>query len=252
MFDSYIICGTPRSGSTLLCGLLAATGTAGAPDSFFARPFLSAWAAEWGLPPAATLSQADYEAVYLRAALAAGRGGTPLFGLRLMMESLADLSAMLDRTHPGSTSDRARLEAAFGKVLYIHLSRRDLLAQAVSRVKAEQTGLWHIAPDGSEVERLAPPQAPRYDYARIRRHLAQLKADDAAWIVWFKRHGIGPLQVAYEDLSGDPHAVLVRICGALGQAPPHRDAVIPDVAKLADATNLDWMRRYRRDARSAP
>ncbi|WP_425081109.1 Stf0 family sulfotransferase [Ruegeria arenilitoris] len=30
-FDSYLICRTPRSGSTLLCQLLAATGCAGKP-----------------------------------------------------------------------------------------------------------------------------------------------------------------------------------------------------------------------------
>jgi hypothetical protein len=30
--DSYLICGTPRTGSTLLCGLLTATGVAGRPE----------------------------------------------------------------------------------------------------------------------------------------------------------------------------------------------------------------------------
>jgi len=47
---AYIICGTPRSGSTLLCGYLAATGAAGDPDSFFRTQSIDWWARYWGLP----------------------------------------------------------------------------------------------------------------------------------------------------------------------------------------------------------
>ncbi len=36
-FDSYLICATPRSGSTLLCGLLESSGVAGHPASYFNR-----------------------------------------------------------------------------------------------------------------------------------------------------------------------------------------------------------------------
>ena len=48
MFDAYIICGTPRTGSTLLCGLLASTKAAGNPDSFFRREIIGWWAEQWG------------------------------------------------------------------------------------------------------------------------------------------------------------------------------------------------------------
>ena len=33
--DGYLICATPRTGSTLLCGLLASTGVAGNPELYF-------------------------------------------------------------------------------------------------------------------------------------------------------------------------------------------------------------------------
>ena len=46
MFDAYIICGTPRTGSTLLCKLLASTGTSGDPHSFYRRQDLPEWAEE--------------------------------------------------------------------------------------------------------------------------------------------------------------------------------------------------------------
>jgi LPS sulfotransferase NodH len=195
MFDAYIICGTPRTGSTLLCKLLASTGTSGDPHSFYRRQDVSAWAEEWKLPGRDTMGELEFNVAYLNSALSAGKGGSDVFGLRLMRENLGELSAILDQIFPKLASDTARFEKAFGRILYIHLSRENKLAQAVSLIKAQQTGLWHIAPDGSEIERVAPPQAPHYDFDRVKGELAELEAYDAAWNFWFAAQGITPLRV---------------------------------------------------------
>src|SRR5690606_32369140 len=121
-------CGTPRTGSTLLCNLLASTNVAGNPDSFFMRDPDPAWAREWGIPARDGLSGTAYAAACLKAAMRAGKGATGIFALRLMRTSLDDLLAMIDMVFPGLPSDRARLEAAFGGILYIYLSREDKLA----------------------------------------------------------------------------------------------------------------------------
>ena len=248
--DGYIICATPRTGSTLLCDLLTATGAAGAPDSYFMDNPDPAWTREWGLPDREGLSDRDHAAAHLRAAVAAGRGAgsgaSAIFGLRLMRRNLGDLMALIDAVHPGLPSDRARLQAAFGRMLCIHLSRGDKLAQAVSLVRAEQTGLWHVAPDGSEVERLAPPQPPVYDFDRIATHLARLQAEDAAWRGWFAAEGIAPLRIDYEALAADPAAVVGRILAAL--ALPAAARPTAGVARMADALSADWMRRFRADS----
>ena len=116
---------------------------------------------------------------------------------------------------------------------------------------AEQTGLWHIAPDGTEIERLSPPKEPHYDFARINREVLELESYDTAWNSWFDAQDIEPLPISYEILSANPAAALIGICEVLGvQAPNARD-VSPSVAKLADETSRDWMRRYRSDIGSA-
>lgn len=248
MPGGYILCGTPRSGSTLLCGLLTATGRMGAPDSFFRRQILTWWAQEWGLPEAPTQAARGIDAAYLAAAIREGKAGTPLFGLRLMQENLPELCRALGRLHPDAPSDRARLEAAFGPLLFIHLSRADKVAQAVSRVRAEQTGLWHVAPDGTEVERLAPPQPPHYDFARLQREVTALEQGEAAWQAWFEAEGIAPLRIGYEALSADPAAALRLICAALDVPPPTAEAIRPGVARLADGLSASWIERYRAEA----
>ena len=248
MFDAYIICGTPRTGSTLLCKLLASTGTSGDPHSFYRRQDLPEWAEEWKLPARDTMGELEFDVAYLDAAITAGKGGTEIFGLRLMRENLDELSAILDRIFPGLASDAARFGRAFGRILYIHLSRENKLAQAISLIKAQQTGLWHIAPDGTEIERVAPAQEPHYDFERIKGELAELEAYDTAWNVWFARQDIAPLRIGYERLASNPAATLISICEALGVQPPRTDDIRPGVARLSDATSLDWMRRYRLDA----
>ncbi|TPM17201.1 Stf0 family sulfotransferase [Mesorhizobium sp. B2-3-5] len=253
MFDAYIICGTPRTGSTLLCKLLASIGTAGDPHSFYRRQDVSEWAEDWKLPGRDTIGEIEFNVAYLNAAIIAGKGGagkdgTDVFGLRLMRENLDELSAILDQIFPGHASDKARFEMAFGRILYIHLSREDKLAQAVSLVKARQTGLWHVAPDGTEIERGGPPGQPQYDFQRIKAELTELEAYDAAWSTWFAAQGVIPLRVGYESLSADPAATVLGICGALGVQPRDGEDIRPGVAKLADETSLDWMRRFHSDA----
>jgi len=251
MMDSYIICATPRTGSTLLCDLLASTNVAGKPDSYFMSDMDPSWAEQLGLPARDGMSDDEYGSAYLKSAIIAGRGGTGIFGLRLMRENLDDLSALIDKVFPSLPSDNERLRAAFGKVLYIHLAREDKLAQAVSLIKAQQTGLWHVAPDGSEIERLGPPQELHYDFDLIASKLAELERYDAAWRIWFDQQGIEPLRIGYEGLSADPAAVVLRISKALGVSGPAADRLKPGVAKLADATSLEWMRRYHEDSKSA-
>jgi len=246
--DGYILCATPRSGSTLLCGLLAATGKAGDPHSYFRREDIAEWAAEWGLPPDAAPGDPAFERAYLAAALSAGRARTPMFGLRLMAETLPELCGLLERVYPGLPHDKARLERAFGRLVFVHLSRGDLLAQAVSLVRARQTGLWHRAPDGSDVERVGPPRPPRYDRAAIAAELARLQQNAAHWNDWFAREGITAEALTYEDLAADPAGALAQVCRALEITPPPAGQIRPGVARLADAINLDWAARFRAQA----
>ena len=110
MFDAYIMCGTPRTGSTLLCGLLASTRTAGDPHSFYRRKDVAEWAEEWALPHPETMTAHEFDVAYLDAAIRAGKGETNVFGLRLMRENLDELSAILDGIFPDLPSDKARFE----------------------------------------------------------------------------------------------------------------------------------------------
>ena len=249
--DGYILCGVPRSGSTLLCNLLAATGVAGAPDSYVMDGMDPGWRAELGLPDPAGAGTGSYARAYLDAVKLAGTGGTGMFGLRLMQRNLGDLVGLLELVHPGLGSDRARMETEFGQLAFLRLRRGDTLAQAVSWVRAQQSGLWHVAPDGTELERLSAPEPPSYDFERLKAEVARFDTYATGWDAWFASEGIAPVEVTYEALAADPAGELARICGALGVPAPDPASVRPGVAKLSDEVSAEWIRRYRADAGDA-
>jgi LPS sulfotransferase NodH len=244
-FLSYIIAATPRSGSTLLCDLLSVTGVAGEPQSYYRREDIEDYARAWRVSSPDVIGSEAFERAYLEAVRPAGAGKTGVFGLRLMWASVAELSARLSIIHPDSLDDADRFELAFGKPLYIHLSRQDKVAQAVSLLKARQSGLWHRAADGTARERTVPPAPLIYDRDHLAGFVEELERDDAAWNSWFSRVGIEPLRLTYEGLAAEPKGALARVLSALALDATIAASVDVRTAKLADETSLEWTRRFR-------
>ena len=244
-FSSYILAATPRSGSTLLCDLLSATGVAGQPQSYYRREDIPDYAREWDVPLPHEIGAEAFERSYLEAVRRAGAAQTGIFGLRIMWPTVAELSARLSAIHPGPVDYAARFELAFGRPLYIHLSRRDKIAQAVSLLKAQQGGLWHRAADGTERERTSPPAPLVYDADRLAGMVEALDGGDGAWNDWFSRLRIQPLRLTYEGLSARPQAALAQVLSALALDPRIAAAIDARTAKLADETSFEWAHRFR-------
>jgi len=243
-YQSYMICTSPRSGSTLLCGLLAATGASGKPASWFHAPSIADWLDKFDLSARRFATQRDVLTAIFDAARQCGTGNTETFGLRLQRDSFDFFMAQLDVLHPGLPTDHARIQTAFGSTLFIHLTRENKLDQAISLVKAKQTGLWHKAPDGTELERLSPSREPVYDRQVIARERAELITLDEAWPAWFAREDIEILRVTYDELAADPSATLAAILDRLGLDQTLARGVVPPVARLADAINRQWAERF--------
>ena len=243
-FTSYIICTSPRSGSTLLCGLLAATGVAGRPDSHFHGPSLDRWITVCDLAGRSFASRHDALLAVFRAVRERGTGGNGIFGLRMQWGSFPAFTDALTDLHPDGPDDAGRIEAEFGRTLFVHLTRPDKIDQAISRVRAEQTGLWHRRADGTELERLAAPTEAHYDRGVIARHVDELTTSDVAWNDWFDRQDIDPLRLTYDELARDPAAALARLLAALDLDPGLARGVKLPTAKLADVISRDWRNRF--------
>jgi LPS sulfotransferase NodH len=224
---------------------LAATGVAGNPESYFHGPSISSWLADLGLARDPSAPDRELLEAIFRTAIARGTLDTGIFGLRLQRHSFDFFTEKLAVLYPGHSSHVERFQAAFGRTFFVHLTRRDKVAQAVSYAKAQQTGLWHAAPDGTELERLSPPQEPAYDASEILTRLEEMTAHDRNWEEWFASSEIDPFRITYEELSAAPIKTLRAMLGRLGLEREAADRVEPAVAKLADETNHDWVERFR-------
>ncbi len=244
-YDSYVICTSPRSGSTMLCSLLKATGVAGNPASWFHEPAIAGWLDRFDIVPGEAVSERDVLHVIFSAAVDRGSRGTGTFGLRLQRHSFDFLRQKLAVLHPDPASFVGRFERAFGKTLFIHLTRSDKVEQAVSYLKAEQTGLWHVAADGSELERIAPHRDPSYDAAKIRASVETMAGYDREWAEFFLNESIDPLCISYDALSDDPSEILRLVLDRLGLDGGAASEIKPGVKKIADGTNHDWVARFR-------
>lgn len=242
MITGYMICTSPRSGSTLLCRLLRETGVAGRPGSYFHGETLEAWAKNLDLPN----DPPDIKQI-IEIALKKGRAGGVVFGVRQQSHSFALLCQTLERAQSEQT-DRQRLEAVLGPLRYIHLTRPDKLHQAISLIRAEQSGIWHRNADGSIYEKLSPRRSDGYDFAAIHAQIAELEAADKAWCAWFHREGIEPLTITYDELSKDPNGALAQVLEWIGLSRTHAENIQPLTQKLADETTAQWLARYRSEA----
>ncbi|MEU5941446.1 Stf0 family sulfotransferase [Micromonospora sp. NPDC047548] len=243
--DSYLVCATPRTGSSLLLGLLASTGVAGRPQAYFRAPDEPLWAERWGIArsPDGSVDYRDY----LAAAQAAGRTGNGVFGAKLMWGTLDELVDRLTTVHPDlAGADRGLLERAFGRTRFVYLHRDDVVAQAVSWLRAEQTGTWYVGGDGEISGRGGGGGgAPTFDADGIQRLVEVIGRHDAAWRTWFAASGVRPYVVSYEELDADMVGVTHAVLDFLGLALPDGAAVVARHQRQADDVNREWIRRYR-------
>ncbi|PWR11190.1 Stf0 sulfotransferase [Micromonospora acroterricola] len=247
--DSYFVCATPRTGSSLLLGLLESTGVAGHPQAYFRVPDEPLWAGRWRIPRGGDGGFDD--AAFVRAALDAGRTDNGVFGAKLMWGTLDELVDRIGRLHPDAAGqDAALLERAFGRTRYVYLRRADVLAQAVSWLRAEQTQAWYVGGNGEISGGGGDGRAPHFDKDGIDGLLRTIDEHNAGWRAWFSAAGVRPHVVRYEDLDEDMVAVTREVLDFLGLDTPPGRAVAPRHHRQADDLNREWIRRYRAEPAS--
>jgi LPS sulfotransferase NodH len=262
---SYLVCATPRSGSTLLCDLLAGTGVAGRPEEYFQlmpvtcrarhpRDYLGgAWSEELAeilgeSPVDAQPTQLEELGVatfrdYLTTLFERTTTPNGVFGGKVMWGYLEGLLWQLERAGFEDRGSIAhRLAAALPGVRYVHLTRRDRLRQAISLWRALQTWTWRRDPGAASVGE----GAPIFHAGAIGALVRSIELDDESWAHFFEYHGIEQVTVVYEELAAAPGAVLAATLEALElPVPASVDDLRPSLVRQADALTEEWIERYR-------
>ena len=277
---SYIVCATPRSGSTLVCQALKDTGVAGHPEEFFealrhsGRPRRPEEYFE-GVDDRSILdhlgergigtepqqrsplwSRAAYDR-YLEWAFEAGTTPNGVFGAKLMWGYFNDFVSLLRNIPAYSGLPLAELlPAVFPDLTFVRVVRANKVRQAVSLWKAVQTATWRQEDAASSGGVSEAGQAPyrsfledhrpqlRFHYGAIEHLLGQILAQEAHWDTFFEHARIKPVLVLYENFAADYEVSTRNVLDRLSlELPPGRE-LEPRMRKQSDGINDDWTRRY--------
>lgn len=268
---SYLVCATPRSGSTLVCKALTQTGVAGKPEEYFEalrhsgiprRPeeyfigvedpsiidHLRERAGAATPPEQAPLwSRATYDR-YLEWSIEEGTTGNGVFGAKLMWGYFRDFESLL-RTIPAYRQVPLAdlLPTVFPNLRYVRVVRASKVRQAVSLWKAVQTEEWSQqfadeAVKGASTLENGPPL--RFNYKAIDHLIDKLIAEEAFWDSFFEHCRIRPIMVLYENFASDYQRSTLRLMDRLGLPVPDGVNLVPPLRQQSDDINDDWVRRY--------
>jgi LPS sulfotransferase NodH len=277
---SYLVCATPRSGSTLVCHALSETGVAGRPEEYFEalrhsgrprpeeyffgvedpsiRDHLGERAIGSEPPPRSPLwSRAAYDR-YLEWAFEAGTTPNGIFGAKLMWGYFSDFVSLLRNVPAYRDLPLAELlPAAFPELTFVRVVRANKLRQAVSLWKAVQTATWREDQAGAKAASVESDGSPpyrsfieehrpqlRFHYRAIAHLLEQLLIEEACWDAFFEHSGIKPVLVLYENFAADYETSTLRLLERLDLSPPEGFDFEPRMKRQSDRINDDWVARY--------
>lgn len=273
---SYLVCSTPRSGSTLVCRALAQSGVAGHPEEFFealrhsGRPrrpeeyftgtndvSILDHLSERGVgdepaPRSPLWSRTAYDR-YLEWAFAAGTTDNGVFGAKLMWGYFGDFVSLLRNVRAYRDVPLAELlPTVFPDLQFVRVVRANKVRQAVSLWKAVQTATWSEAESTGRQDASAPYKSfleehrpgLRFHYRGIEHLLNQLIAQESSWDTFFEHAGIEPILVLYENFASDYITSTVRLLERLGLEAPAEGLLSPPLKRQSDSVNDDWVRRY--------
>jgi LPS sulfotransferase NodH len=273
---SYLICATPRSGSTLLCAALDDTGIAGHPGEHFEvlletgqsrqpRDYFQrsndpeVWAllddpefgdvlGEYGGRYAEHPARRDprwrppdFERL-VEEALRKGTTENGVLGTKIMWAYFRDFVRLARRAWGLADVRPCEVPASVLPNLrrFVWMRRRDTTRQAVSLWKALQTQQWRKDSDED-----VGGQGLRFSFAAVDHLKLRIDEHNAAWQDFFEGCGVEPMEVVYEELVEDYRGTVSWLLDGIG-IPVHENFAIaePRMRRQADELSEEWVRLY--------
>jgi trehalose 2-sulfotransferase len=278
---SYLVCATPRSGSTLVCHALEETGVAGRPEEYFealrhsGRPrrpeeyFLGVEdqsirdhlgersVGSEPQPRSPLWSRAAYDR-YLEWAFETGTTDNGVFGAKLMWGYFGEFVSLLRNIPACRDVPLAELlPAVFPDLTFVRVVRANKVRQAVSLWKAVQTATWREDQASNKAASIEDEGSPpyrsfveahrpqlRFHYKAIDHLLKGLLIEEASWDAFFEHSGIKPILVLYENFAADYETSTLNLLERLDLTCAEDFEFEPRMKRQSDKINDDWTRRY--------
>ncbi len=133
------------------------------------------------------------------------------------------------------------IEQYLERTYYIFLLRRDIIGQAVSLVKASQTGQWHSIH--------TPQRAAEYDGPKLATTVKIIANAVASLRNYIDRAERPWRHLFYEDFEHGDFSTAEAICDEFGvpRLAPGGGPKLPSLQRTADAVNESWRARFQEE-----
>jgi len=265
---SYLICATPRSGSTLLCEALENTSLAGHPKEYFEalketglprrpREYFETLGNRTVLDLLGDYSRLDDEygeptlwdgagyANYLMWVRQAGTTPNGVFGAKMMWGYFGDFidnARQIPAYREMAVPDI--LTSNFPNLHYIWVTRLEKVRQAISLWKAIQTWTWSHDEQVLSAEKRSHKELV-FNFEAIDHLVQRIEAHETAWRQFFDDAGIRPCIVVYEELASAYEATALNILRYL-HIPIPQELVFGERRMKQQANSLsdEWVQLY--------
>lgn len=248
---SLLICTTPRSGSTYFANTLRSAGCFGMPEEWLHPYNYEPLLARKGLTPEVPV-RTLINCIWERATTDNG-----VFAVKTMWDRFEILLQKAREEYEnsgtlrGSVPDRLDwpcVRDLFPDSRIILLTRRDRVGQAVSYIRAHQTGVWHRI-EGSKagvVDTIPNGQQRNYfDPAFIKLIMDNFAWQEESWRKLFWLECIKPLEIEYESFVQNKSVVVRQVAALMGiSTDAVNDAVEVANKPVHDTLNKQWRSLY--------
>lgn len=241
MNKEIIILSTNRSGSTLMCHDFREHGELGWPNEYFLL-----------IQKMQKINNLDLTTAIKRVENI-NKASNGIFSTKVMSKQIPFLNKMLEATvkiNDKTTSRFPAFETRFKHAFWIRLIRQNKVRQAISRLLARQTGVYHLVDSYKGFEDITmlalketnyDQQKLIYDAEKITQEIAEIKAEELRLENFLNDTGVKQISFYYEDITESPNY--------LGQITDElylnkRTDLTRRILPLSSAINDEWAHRY--------
>ncbi len=228
---SIVYCSSPRTGSTLLCTLMNQFGAFGSAQEYLSFTDVAPKTyTRFGMG-----SKDDYNKDVPQATKELIEKSASKHGIVSIKLHYSQYQGML-------TKHNFDIFSFLPNPRFFYCTRGDTLKQAISWLKAQQTGQWyHTRRKQNE---------PRYDFEKLNHIIQRVHEERHSWETFFSANNILPHRVCFESLVKDKADTVKDIISYLGYN--FNDDIYHQLQEISkpqtDHLNKDWYQRYVEDS----
>lgn len=212
---NYIICSTPRSGSTLLAEGLKSTQVAGNPHEYFNIDHQSDYHKRWNFK-----SVQEYITL-LKKNRATSNG---VFGFKIHFNQFA------------KAFKEEPLEGCFSDLKFIFLTRSNKIAQGISLEIAYQTNQWS--------SNFNKDKKAKFNFKDIKKRVDNISSQETNWKNYFDENNIEPLVLDYDNLELNYEISIKKVLNFLDL--DYQKPIPPmQLKKQRNLVNSIWKIKYK-------